>query len=641
MVCSITNDDSPAHLTLLKRLVADNGGSAVDTDFTLTATGPTSLSGVEGSAAVTNVAVSAGTYTLGEVAVAGWALTGIACWSDANGQQPISILNAQIELSNGDRAYCELTNDDQAGSLTLIKNVIVGDGGTATASDWTLSAAGPTPGISGAGGVAAVPVIPGDYVLSESAGPAGYAASEWVCDGAFDPATDTVTVPRGVHVTCTITNDDIAPRLTLRKVVVNDDGGNAADVGWTLTAAGPTVGVTGTHGADAITNRAVRAGVYQLSESGGPTGYTASGWVCDGGALQGGALTLGVGDEATCTIENNDAPVDLALDKDDGGAIAGPGAQFDYTITVTNVGDRDVDGGEPVTVTDQLPAGLTYVSGPAGCAASGQTVTCSVNPLALTAGASVVLVLKVSVNADAEPGVRVNLATVTTEDDLAPTDGTCETDTNNIDCEETPLVSGSLAAEKSVFEWVNGGWVASDGVVDYGNTVQYRVVVTAGGTAATTGVVVTDTLRDGLMPDGLATCSVTCTATLNGLVHRIEIASMAPGEMVTITFTAKVPAAPAHAPGTTVSDVFANTAAVAGDGSPETPTNTVTVSATHVLPVPGVVTPPTVVTPPGVTAPTPTLPRTGGELPMSMIAAGLALLAAGGLLLVRRRERDA
>src|SRR5690606_19507037 len=132
-----------------------------------------------------------------------------------------------------------------------------------------------------------------------------------------------------------------------------------------------------------------------------------------------------------------------------GGAIAGLGTQFDYTITVTNVGERDVDGDEPVTVTDELPDGLTYVSGPEGCAAEGPTVTCSVDPVALTAGASVVLVLTVSVDEDAEPGVRVNLASVTTEDDLAPTDGTCETDTNNIDCEETPVVHGSLAGEKS------------------------------------------------------------------------------------------------------------------------------------------------------------------------------------------------
>ena len=124
---------------------------------------------------------------------------------------------------------------------------------------------------------------------------------------------------------------------------------------------------------------------------------------------------------------------------------------------------------------------------------------------------------------------------------------------------------------------------------------------------------------------------------------------MAPGEMVTITFTAIVPAAPAHAPGTTVSDDFDNTAAVAGDGSPETPTNTVTVSAPDVIapPVvtPPVVTPPVVtppvVTPPDANAPPPTLPRTGGELPTSAIAVGLALLTAGGLLLIRRREGSA
>ena len=40
--------------------------------------------------------------------------------------------------------------------------------------------------------------------------------------------------------TCTITNDDNAPTLTLVKVVVNDNGGTAVETDSTLTATGPT-----------------------------------------------------------------------------------------------------------------------------------------------------------------------------------------------------------------------------------------------------------------------------------------------------------------------------------------------------------------------------------------------------------------
>ena len=43
------------------------------------------------------------------------------------------------------------------------------------------------------------------------------------------PGTHEVTVALGDDITCTITNDDNAPKLTLNKVVVNDNGGTALE----------------------------------------------------------------------------------------------------------------------------------------------------------------------------------------------------------------------------------------------------------------------------------------------------------------------------------------------------------------------------------------------------------------------------
>ena len=78
----------------------------------------------------------------------------------------------------GQSATCTITNDDIAAHLTLSKAVINDNGGTALPTDWTLNAAGPTTGISGATGTApvtGVQVLPGTYALSESApGPPGY-----------------------------------------------------------------------------------------------------------------------------------------------------------------------------------------------------------------------------------------------------------------------------------------------------------------------------------------------------------------------------------------------------------------------------------------------------------------------------------
>jgi hypothetical protein len=95
-------------------------------------------------------------------------------------------------------------------SLTLVKQVVNDDGGSAQASDWTLSASGPTsfsgpgPSVSSGDGFAA-----GTYTLAESGGPDGYAASAWDCAGAAVDGADTVTVTAGSQVTCTIVNDDI------------------------------------------------------------------------------------------------------------------------------------------------------------------------------------------------------------------------------------------------------------------------------------------------------------------------------------------------------------------------------------------------------------------------------------------------
>src|SRR5262249_57804345 len=54
----------------------------------------------------------------------------------------------------------------------------------------------------------------------------------------------------------------------------------------------------------------LKADTWALSET-NVAGYTASAWVCVGGTQNGSNITLGVGQEATCTITNDDiAPKD-------------------------------------------------------------------------------------------------------------------------------------------------------------------------------------------------------------------------------------------------------------------------------------------------------------------------------------------
>ncbi len=72
------------------------------------------------------------------------------------------------------------------------------------------------------------------------------------------------------------------------------------------TANGPT----SISGAGFVTSEATNqftAGTYTLSESSGPSGYSASAWSCTGDVTNvDNLITLGIGQNSTCTIINND-----------------------------------------------------------------------------------------------------------------------------------------------------------------------------------------------------------------------------------------------------------------------------------------------------------------------------------------------
>src|SRR5207253_1789660 len=132
------------------------------------------------------------------------------------------------------------------------------------------------------------------WALSET-GPAGYSASAWDCVGGTQNGAN-ITVGIGGEATCTITNDDNAPALHLRKVVVNDNGGTAALADIALTANGTgTNDLSGTSPVDS--GAGLQADTWALSET-NVTGYAASGWSCVGGSQSGSNITVGIGGEA-------------------------------------------------------------------------------------------------------------------------------------------------------------------------------------------------------------------------------------------------------------------------------------------------------------------------------------------------------
>ncbi|MBD7982622.1 VWA domain-containing protein, partial [Oerskovia merdavium] len=344
--CTAVNQAS----TIDVRKIVENrfGGSAVPSDWKLNVTPVSGVpdgvvvpaQSVEGADVATPITVRPGvTYTVSESStLTGYEQESAQCVS-ASGA-PLGLTFSLLAL---DTASCTFVNADVPGRLTLVKEVDNGStGSTAVPADWTLTATPDDitdqPTVSGngdptsEGGVSAVEVFAGNYVLSETE-TAGYAASTWSCTGG-ELEGDTVTVALDADVTCTITNTAQQPTLTLVKEVDNGTtGGTYEPSDWTLTAAGPTTGVSGASGSDAVTSVPVAIGDYELSEE-GPAGYTAGAWTCTGGTFEGSTVSVALGDDVTCTILNTAQQPSLTLVKEVvNGTTGGTYEPSDWTLT--------------------------------------------------------------------------------------------------------------------------------------------------------------------------------------------------------------------------------------------------------------------------------------------------------------------
>ena len=299
ITCTITNDDQPATLTVVKKFANKYGGTTDPTQFTFAVNGdaPVAFEG-DGS---NQLAVNAGTYSVTETAKSGFgAPTYEGC--------------SNVVLTVGGSATCTITNHDLPATLIVKKVVLNDNGGTAEAADFSFSVNG---GEATAFNTDGTDTLKGKNTFQLATGV--YSVSETKADGysvSYDGCSE-VAVANGETKTCTITNEAIAPKLTLVKAVANDDGGTAEPTAWTLTAkAADVTAMSGVSGSQAVTEVPVKAGVaYTLGESGGPTGYQAEGWQCDGGTLRGDAVTLALAQNVTCTITNNDIAPKLTVRK--------------------------------------------------------------------------------------------------------------------------------------------------------------------------------------------------------------------------------------------------------------------------------------------------------------------------------------
>jgi hypothetical protein len=250
-------------------------------------------------------------------------------------------------------------------NLTVIKEVVNDNGGTAAPGDFTMTVdddGTDPPSFPGAGAPGTtVPVDPGAYAVTET-GPGGYIGT---------PSADCAgTIAAGETKTCTITNNDLptgpgAPgKITIVKNTVPD---GPQDFGFTAGGGLPAFSLDDDSD-PAVPNSMVfpnlAAGVYPITES--QTAGWAQSVTCnntDQDTTASGrvaTIDLDPGEEITCTFTNASLAGAIAVDKTVSHAVIHAGGAVTYTYKVTNTGTAVLHA---VTISDNK---CSPVSGPTG-----------------------------------------------------------------------------------------------------------------------------------------------------------------------------------------------------------------------------------------------------------------------------------
>ena len=253
--------------------------------------------------------------------------------------------DGEVAIEAGQEILCEVVNDEVPPSITLTKELILDNGGAAQESDFTLTVNGDP----AAHGTPYSDILANQVAVVSEEPTVGYTVVSIDCTSDLAQSLNTTSVASdsleltpvlGENISCVITNDDIAPTVTIEKVVVGSNelpsafqmllGGDPVDQGEPISIMANTP--------------------IEVSEVEDPDYVSSIECVdlADPELTLANPLDLYEGQNALCTVTNTledpdgddpDGAVDLSITKTDNGLeqIAG-GATFDYTITVDNLG---------------------------------------------------------------------------------------------------------------------------------------------------------------------------------------------------------------------------------------------------------------------------------------------------------------
>ncbi|HVF42398.1 MAG TPA: hypothetical protein VM936_05290 [Pyrinomonadaceae bacterium] len=339
----------------------------------------------------------------------------------------------------------------------------------------------------------------------------------------------TVTNSGGVASSGTVTVTDTLPAGLAP--------GTATGTGWTCNTAGQTVTCTRS---DALAGGAS----YPAITVPVAVANNASPSLTNTAAVSGGNDS-NTGNNSSSDPTTVDGVADVTIAKTHSGNFT-QGQNGTYTLAVGNVGGAATSG--TVTVSDTLPAGLSYVSATGTgwtCGASGQTVTCTRSD-ALAAGASYP-------NITLTVGVAPNSALSLTN--TATVSGGGQTNTSNDSSGDPTTVNG--VADVTIAKSHAGNFSQGQSGAAYTLTVS-----NAGGAATSGTVTVTDTLPASLAYVSATGTGWTCGAAGQTVTCTRATALAAGASYPAITVTVNV--------STTAPSSVTNTASVSGGGQTNT-----------------------------------------------------------------------
>jgi hypothetical protein len=277
VTCTVTNTYPAAKITVQKVVINHiDGTTTLAADFQMKIDGNNVLQNTKNP-------VGVGAHTISETGPSGYTTSfSGAC----NGTD-------QVTVANGGDVTCTVTNEQQYGTITVIKVVNNTLGGDDVPSSFSLFVHAVSGNVSVTNGVAKN-FAPGSYDATEG-GHAGYSATfSGDCS-----SSGHIILAASDNKTCTITNHDQVPHITLIKNVV---GGTASADDFSLTIDG---NFTANNSQTAVTSNSP----HVINEGSQP-GYTFTtmtgtgdrGAICP--ATPGGSVILQEGENITCTITN-------------------------------------------------------------------------------------------------------------------------------------------------------------------------------------------------------------------------------------------------------------------------------------------------------------------------------------------------